>query len=139
MAKGGRKGFIVNEETLKKIEGLALTGMTHEGIASCCGISHTTLYTKIKQYPDIKERINLGRQKGAAVVGGKLVELAREGNLGAIIWYEKTRCGRSDKIDVNSNTTITHKHTGISRSVGLLEEYQAGRGEIEPDADSLPN
>lgn len=137
--KLGRKPFIFDNKVLKKIEELAACGLTIEGIATSIGISRSLLHEKMALFLDILDPIKRGRAKGAAKVAHSLMDLCIKGNLGAIIWYEKTRCGRSERIEVNNTETITPKYIGMSRSLELLGEYQASIRAKKPDEDDLSN
>lgn len=137
--KVGRKPFIVDEEVLKKAEALAFTGQTMETIATNIEISYGQFFRKLKQYPELGERIKRGRERGAAMVGTELLKLCRDGNLGAMIWYEKTRCGRSERIDVNNTGTVTHAHVGLSRVDELLAGFKSAGREDRDDEAPMPN
>ena len=57
-------------------------------------------------------RVSSALEKGKAVaerqIGEALFTLAKGGNLGAIIWWEKTRAGRKEP-QVQTSSQITHE------------------------------
>jgi hypothetical protein len=78
---------------IEEIERLAGLGLTFAEICDCIGISERTLYSRKKTNSDVAEAIKRGRSKASQQVSNKLFELCMKGNLGAIVWYQKTRCG----------------------------------------------
>lgn len=98
------------ELDISQIEALAGRGLTHAEICDVVGICETTLYQRKRESADFEEAIKKGRSKSHAVVANSLFELAKSGNLGAIIWYEKTRRGMTDKQEhthtVNARPTV---------------------------------
>lgn len=84
------------ELDLVQIEALAGRGLSHAEICDVVGISERTLYARKRDNAEFAEAIKKGRSKSHAVVANALFELAKSGNLGAIIWYEKSRCGMSE-------------------------------------------
>lgn len=98
---------------LNKIEMLAGRGLTEQEICRCIGISRVTLYRRKRDAAAVEEAIQRGRANAHAVVANVLFELCEEKVLGAIIWFEKTRCG------VRDNTHVTHN---IERPV-TVEAY----------------
>lgn len=84
-----------------KVERLAGQGLTLSEICTSIGISDQTLYRRKRQSLVLSEAIKRGRAKTADEVSNWLYELCKKKNLGAIIWYEKTRRGLSDRVDMN--------------------------------------
>jgi transcriptional regulator with XRE-family HTH domain len=82
---------------LEKIEQLAAQGLTQEQIAACLGIGERTLYKRKNAEAEVAEAIRRGQAKGVALVTNKLFGLCKDGNLGAICFYMKTRGGWSEK------------------------------------------
>jgi len=95
--KTGRPRIEITAEQLRQIETLAGYGLTLQEIARVVGISLETLKRRKKDTEAVDEAIARGRASAAASVARKLFQLATEGCLSAIIWYERTRCGRSEK------------------------------------------
>ncbi|HNJ41547.1 MAG TPA: hypothetical protein PKZ53_13725 [Acidobacteriota bacterium] len=61
---------------------------------------------------DLALAIKKGRVKTREDVANALYEECLKGNLGAIIWFEKTRFGINDKVSSDSELTITIKREG---------------------------
>jgi len=71
------------------------------------GISSGTLKRWLSD-PEILILYKKGKARAEIEISKSLFELAKSGNISAIVWYEKTRCGRSDRAEV--------KHTGDAES-----------------------
>jgi transposase len=85
------------ELDISRVEGLAAQGLTQAEICLCLGISESTLYGRKRENEDFTEAIKKGKAKAASEISNVLYEMARSKDLGAIIWWEKTRRGLSDK------------------------------------------
>ena len=85
------------EIDISRVEELAAQGLTQEEIALCLGISERTLRNHKTIDADIAAAIKSGKAKAASEVANRLYLMAKGGDLGAIVWYEKTRRGLSDK------------------------------------------
>jgi hypothetical protein len=82
------------------VEHLAGIGMTDADICREIGVSENTLARHSKKIPELGEAIKKGRQAARCFVSNKLWELIERGHLGAIIWYEKTRGGMTDGVEI---------------------------------------
>ena len=74
-----------------KARKMASRGLTVAQIASCLGISETTLYKKQNEYAEFMDAIKKGRAEGINQVSNALFEKATQGNVTAMIYYLKTR------------------------------------------------
>lgn len=93
----GRKKIAIDLSELERLAGL---GLTQDEICAQLGFSVDTLENRVKESSDFSDAIKRGKAQAAETVSNKLMELCRRGNLGAIIWYEKTRRGLSDRFEV---------------------------------------
>lgn len=75
----------------EKVEALAAQGLTVEQIASCLGMSRSTLYERMGSESDVSDAIKAGRAKGIATVTNALFQSAKGGNTTAQIFYLKNR------------------------------------------------
>lgn len=82
---------------ISQVEKLAAQGLSQAEICLCLGISETTLYERKRESADFAEAIKSGKAKAASEISNTLYQMARGKDLGAIIWWEKTRRGLSDK------------------------------------------
>lgn len=89
-----------------KVEPLAAAGFTLEEIADSLGISRTSLFRRRKEMNQLEHAIKKGRIEAHAKVSNALFQLAISGDLGAIVWYEKTRRGLSGKAASSDNELI---------------------------------
>ena len=75
------------------MEVLASRGLTNEQICEYLGVSHETLYQRIKEYPEITEALKRGKAKGIAEISNTLFNQAKEGNVTASIFWLKCNAG----------------------------------------------
>ena len=115
--KPGKPEFPVNEEVLAKIEQLAASGLYRMQIADALGWGSSTLYDKIKKYPEISVAIKRGAASAIAEVTNSLfVNATQNMNTTAQIFYLKCRAGWNDK---------------------AAEEVTEASSEIDKDADEI--
>jgi len=74
-----------------KAREMASRGLTVAQIASCLGISESTLYGKQNEYTEFMDAIKKGRAEGLNQVSNALFEKAIDGNVTAMIYYLKVR------------------------------------------------
>lgn len=98
--KRGRPEFQFTDVDLAKIELLAGFGTPVPDIAKEIGCSDRTLQRRCK------EQLEMGKARANAKVAGKLFANCMKGKETSIIWWEKTRSGMSDKMDVNHGGTV---------------------------------
>jgi predicted DNA-binding protein (UPF0251 family) len=97
------------EIDVAEVERLAGLGLTQEEIALSLGISERTLRTRKKDSAVFADAMKKGRTNAAKEVANALYQKAVGGDLGAIIWYEKTRRGLSDKVETQQSGEIKLK------------------------------
>jgi len=100
------------EIDIKEVERLSGLGLTEEQISLSLGISVDTFGRRKSSVAEFAEAIKRGKTKAADVVSSKLMDLIKRGNLGAIIWYEKTRLGYSDRTDIRIDWRDKAKRDG---------------------------
>lgn len=84
---------------IDRVAELAGRGLTQAEICAVMGIGESTLYRRKADMEVLTDAINKGRAKAAEEVANALYTKAvTDKDLGAIIWYEKTRRGLSDRI-----------------------------------------
>lgn len=137
-ASVGRPAAKVDDDMIARVEDFAANGLKIEEMGPCLAMGSSTFFKLKAENVELQEAINRGKSRGASETAGELMKLVKAGNLSAIIWYEKTRCGRSERIDVNNTGSIAHKHEGVPRGLGILRELK-GFGQDRGDEDSLPN
>jgi hypothetical protein len=97
MAKAGRKPKIVTAEHLVQIEKLSGLGLTEASIAWIIGM-HPTTFIRHKATDDrITQALENGKSKAQREISDVLYEKAKSGDLGAIVWWEKTRANRHER------------------------------------------
>lgn len=85
------------ELDISKIEEYAAQGLTQAEICLCLGIGESTLYRRKLDVEVLTEAIKRGKAKAASAISNVLYLKAMQGDTTAIIWYEKTRRGMTDK------------------------------------------
>lgn len=95
------------EIDISRVEELAAQGLSQAEICLVLGISESTLYRRKHDLEELTETIKRGRAKAASEISNKLYMMAKGGDLGAIIWYEKTRRGLSDKMQQSINVDVS--------------------------------
>lgn len=108
----------VTDETRKMVEEAAGMGLGQEDIAVLLGIRDPK--TLRRRY---RRELNTGRAKANLTVARRLYVKCQEGDNTAIIWWEKTRAGKSDRLSLTTppGEPIEHRHTYGSSE--LLGEY----------------
>jgi hypothetical protein len=107
--KGGRPAFEATAEHLRQIETASGYGLTEAAIARLLDI-HPNTFAALKTRD---ERVSVALEKGKALaehtVGQALFVRAKTGDIPAMIWWEKTRAGRTDKVvqEVTGGTNNT--------------------------------
>lgn len=81
-----------------RVEELAAQGLSQAEICLVIGVSEDTLSRRKADSAAIADAIKTGKAKAASEIANTLYLMAKGGDLGAIIWYEKTRRGLSDRI-----------------------------------------
>lgn len=107
---------------LAAVERLAGDGLTQEEIALALGISDDTLQRRKRDTAAFADAIKRGKANAAAEVANMLMTLVRKGDLGAIVWYEKTRRGLSDKM----TNVFTQDIDWTKVPDAVLDAYRAG-------------
>jgi hypothetical protein len=112
---------------IAEVERLAGLGLTNAEICLSLGISETTLYTRKRDSAEFADAIKRGQAKAAADVANALYLKATGGDLGAIVWYEKTRGGRSDKQQIEHSGSIDVTRLSDEELDRMHERLNAGR------------
>jgi len=92
---------------IARVEELAGQGLTQAEICLVLGISERTLYSRKAESSEFADAIKSGKAKAASEISNVLYQMATGGDLGAIVWYEKTRRGLSDKVQQNINIDVS--------------------------------
>ena len=87
----GRPAFEITEEVLEKTKRLASQGLTKQQIATCLGISISTLKNKQNSNVTFLAAIKEGQAEGIEQVTNHLFEQSKKGNVTASIFYLKNR------------------------------------------------
>lgn len=113
------------EIDLRAVEDAAADGLTEAEVAARLGISQQTITRRKKDSVDFVEAIKRGRARADAEVSSQLFKKVKRGDLGAIIWYEKTRKKYSDRVETDNTT----KHEFPQFEKALDRIYGDGNGD----------
>ena len=87
------------DDLRKKVSGMYGVGIPQEDIARFLGVDEKTLR---KYY---REELDTSLIKANAAIGGALYSKAKAGDTSAIIWWEKTRAGKSDQSTIDNKSS----------------------------------
>jgi hypothetical protein len=96
----GRKRIEID---LREVERLGGLGLSEQQICDSLGISDETLLRRKRSNVELVEALKRGKAKANSQVANWLYELCAEKNLGALIWFEKTRAGFTEKVTLEGN------------------------------------
>jgi hypothetical protein len=122
---------------LAEVERLAGLGLTDGEISTSLGIHVATMTRRKRDSEEFREAMRRGKARARAQVASKLMQAIDEGNIAAIIWWEKTRVGLSDRIEIGGmekpiiTSESCHPLTGftgrpVTDSSRLLEDNGSG-------------
>ena len=94
------------EIDFSEVERLSGIGLSNKEVASALGIAEATLYRSKQDNESFESALKKGRAKAAADIANAVYENAMKGNITAQIWYEKTRRGLSDKVQIDGDVEI---------------------------------
>ena len=89
---------------LDRVRALAQEGHTEREIARQLGISQDTLTRRKQDSADFADALKDGQEAAHSIVANALYRQAKRGNVTAIVWYEKTRRGFTER--------TVQEHTG---------------------------
>lgn len=78
---------------LSRLRDLAALGLSADQIADRLGISRRTLFNRMAAEPQIRATMDAGLSEATEFCARTLLDMARERNLGALIFWLKTRGG----------------------------------------------
>ena len=91
----------LDEDQIAQVEALAAV-LSVEQISDYFATGTTTFYEIMERQPEVFERYKKGKAKAIGAVSQGLLKQAREGNLGAAIFYLKTQAGwrETDRVEL---------------------------------------
>ncbi len=91
----GRPPKIPTASQIRQVEEMAARGLTQEDMSAVLGVSVPTFRKYVPRF--FAAAIAKGKAVGKNTVGAALMRQIKRGNVTAIIWYEKSRCGYTEK------------------------------------------
>ena len=117
------------EIDFSEVERLSGIGLSNKEVANALGIHEATLYRRKQDSASFASALKKGRAKAAADIANAVYENAMKGNITAQIWYEKTRRGLSDKVQIDGDVEIKlnyewkpKEQRPEARDLGTLDE-----------------
>jgi len=102
-AKPGRKAATFDYVKIEQFAGL---GLDRAEIGKALGYGKTTFFKHKRVDPKIEEAILDGRAKFKINLSNILYQQAKNGNVSAAIWLDKTRCGMRETIEDNNKQPL---------------------------------
>lgn len=127
--------FVIQDtlENLKKIEELAVLGLSIEQIGNYFGVCENTFRTLYKKKFNFKRAYNRGRSVGIVDVATALMRQIQSGDVKAIIFYLKSHAGWNDDSKKDSGgdseidkTTVTINVSDPIEAARLYQEIMRG-------------
>lgn len=120
----------ITDELLAKAEALAAQGLTQAQIAKSLGMGESTLYEKIKEFPEFLKALDGGKAKGLAKVSTALFKLIDAGHFPAVRFYLITRDKEnwSETIQIDATVEDITDHAANARAkieAGLISSAAA--------------
>jgi hypothetical protein len=94
----GRPRKTLNTEQIAEIERLSGLGLNEAKIAYVMGMHPDTFRARKREHDRVLRAIENGKAKAENEIGRTLFDKARAGDLGAIVWWEKTRADRRETV-----------------------------------------
>ncbi len=110
--------FVFEDEEVKQVEKLSSV-LNQEQMAHFFGMSPSTFDKIISRDQRIRDAFDKGRAKALAMVGGKLLKKALDGNLTAMIFFMKAQAGWRDQ---NQQVELTGKGGGPIETKDLSDD-----------------
>jgi transposase len=107
------------EIDLNEVQRLAGLGLSQSEIAASLDISVDTLSRRKKEFAEFADALKRGKAKAKSEIANKLFTEAKNGNITAIIWIEKTRFGFSEKLQIE-DVSDAEKSTAKERLANAL-------------------
>ena len=94
----GRPKKTLSDADAEQIETMAGYGLSEAQIAHCLGMSPMTFRRNKRVVEAVSGAIERGKAKAQRTIGKRLFEKAEAGDLGSIVWWEKTRADRRETV-----------------------------------------
>lgn len=86
----------ITAEHIEQVQILAGYGLTETQIAHVIGLSPATFRRRKEDEEQVLSALEKGQALAQSVIAQALYNKAKAGDLGAIVWWEKTRAGRHE-------------------------------------------
>lgn len=131
----GRKRIDID---IAEVERLAGLGLTQREICAALGFSEDTLARRKESIAGFAGAMERGKASAAKEVSNALFEACKRKNVPAIIWYEKTRRGLTDRTQVDVTIQQELEATLAQLRAKLTPDEYAKVIGIIAEADSSP-
>lgn len=117
----------ITAEHIEQVQILAGYGLTETQIAHVIGLSPATFRRRKEDEEAVLSALEKGQAVAQSVIAQALYNKAKAGDLGAIVWWEKTRAGRYE----------THRTELTGAGGGPVITADRARDELEKDLDRI--
>ena len=100
----------ISDDQILEIERMAGFGLSEAQIAHCLGMHPDTLRANKRMSDRVFQAIQKGKAEAERKIGGRLFDKALDGDLGAIVWWEKTRADRRETVKQEVKAEVTTRH-----------------------------
>jgi hypothetical protein len=139
--KRGAPEIGITDEVLRQAEELSGYGLSATQIAAVLGMGETTFHQKRNESRAFSEALERGKAKAAGIVGKALFLRAKDGDIGAIRWWEMTRQGRSERTQTEAKVEVINDgqtEARLARLVAQIASEIEARDNTEAAAELEP-
>lgn len=123
--KRGAPEITISDEVLRQAEELSGYGLSATQIAAVLGMCERTFHVKRETSASFNAALERGKAKAAGIVGKALFLRAKDGDIGAIRWWEMTRQGRSERTQTEAKVEVVNDAVADARLARIVEETAA--------------
>jgi len=105
-----KKARVMSPKETSEVHKLAAV-LNKKQLSDYFGMSENTLERLMKRQPEVMEAYKKGVADAISDIGGSLVAKARDGDLGAMIFYLKCRANWKEKTEVDIQAVVQTNHT----------------------------
>jgi hypothetical protein len=138
---GGGPRKVIDADVAKRA---ASIGCTRDEIATVCGVSPVSLYTALKEDPQLRADIEEGLNHGRTTLRRLQWQRANAGSDTMLIWLGKQLLGQKDRVELAGDPDkplnyVVRTPTPIESAHDWLKAYAPPDIEIEADAETDGN
>jgi phage-related minor tail protein len=127
----------ITAEHLEQVQILAGYGLTEAQIAHVIGVSPATFRRRKEDEEQVLSALEKGQAVAQSVIAQALYNKAKAGDLGAIVWWEKTRAGRHETTTTRiegamPTTTADRARQELEQNIDRIAKHRRGQLKVVP-------